>query len=170
MKPARRVLIVVDESAAELTDRMVAYVAEILAHLSGVEVYLLAVLESTPPQFLEFCNIDDMQHAHANTTAGSGPYMEWMRESIAHAQPAVANARLALEKAGIPPTAIHEHYEASIHERRIAQHALDLAHGHGCDTLVISRPHLSWHRQLFEPDPARELLRKGDRIVIWVVE
>lgn len=51
----------------------------------------------------------------------------------------------------------------------IAEALLDLARDQRCDTIVVGRNSLPWHRELLHHHPADELVRRAEGVAIWVV-
>lgn len=169
MEPGLRALILLDESPTDISDEAVDYAARVFADCPTSEFHLLIVLPPTPPEFLEFGSIEEMRQQRATTAAHPRAYTEWLNTAVTLAHPAVSRARGILERAGIRADCIHEHYETSVHTRHVAQHALDVAQRHGCDTIVLHRGHLPWHQRWFHPEPIGEFIRKAVNMTVWIV-
>lgn len=169
MKCCMRILVVLDDPAEHGEQQAATYAAGLLAGQEEIEVHLLLVLPPTPSEFLEYGSLDEMHHVAVANATHKGTHAQWRDAVMAEAHPTMARARQILEEAGVPTGSIHEHYDESTHSRYIAQHALDVAHEYGCDTIAMTHQHLAWYQRWGYADPASELLRKVEGLTLWFV-
>lgn len=169
MKCCMRILVVLDDPSEDGQQEAATYAAGLLAGQEAIEVHLLLVLPPTPSEFLEYSNLEEMDRQAVASAAHKGPHAQWRDTVIAEAHPTMARARQILAEAGVPAGSIHEHYDESTHSRHIAQHALDVAHERGCDTIAMTHKHLAWYQRWGYADPANELLRKVEGLTLWFV-
>jgi len=140
-----------------------------LAGRPDIEVHPLLVLPPTPSEFLEFGSLDEMGREAVVNESRKGAHAQWLNTTIAEVHPIMARAGQLLEEAGVRAESIHEHYESSTHTRHVAQHALDIAHECGCDTIALNHGHLSWYQRWLHADPGNEVLRKAAGLTLWFV-
>lgn len=169
MNCSMRILVVLDEASVQDRERVVTYAAGLLGGRKGIEIHLLLVLPPTPPEFLEFGSLEAMDREAIAKAAHKGTHAQWLDATIAEVHPTMDRARQLMEEAGVPADSIHEHYEPSIESRHVAQHALDLAHACGCDTIALNHHHLAWYQRWLQADPEDVLLRKAGGLTLWLV-
>lgn len=167
MRCYMRILVVLDEPSEHGEQQAATYAAGLLAGQQGIEVHLLLVLPPTPSEFVERGTWDEMNRGAA--AAHTGGHGQWLETAVAEAHPAMARARQLLEEAGVPSDGIHEHYQSSTYGRHVAQHALEVAHQYGCDTIALHHGHLAWHQRWLHANPGNELLKKAEGLALWFV-
>lgn len=96
--------------------------------------------------------------------------------TIAESEGASESARATLERlreqlaeGGVPPERIDFGTIQGGTESTLAEALLDAARDQECDTIVVGRHSLPWHRELFHQHPADELVRRARDVAVWVV-
>lgn len=151
----RHVLVAIDDSPA--TDAAIDYVADLLRG-TKVTVDLVHMLPSdssrTVPAF-----------------AGKPKRAERRFErSRVEGQSALLRAVERLKAAGLDPGAIDDGLLFLEANESPAQGLTARARAIGCDTIVVGRNALSWHRELFHHHIADALIREAAGFAVWVVE
>lgn len=152
-----RVLLAVDESKA--SDQATAYLASWLKG-TGMTVRVTHALPQIPA-------------TDKATVGGDKPPSRaerWLAMSREEAQPSLFRAVEKLKSEGMDPASIEDAFLYLDPGVTAAEGLLEFAQKEGCDTIVVGRNALPWHRELFHHHIADELIRKADHCTVWVVE
>jgi len=152
-----RVLLAVDES--EASERATAYLASWLKD-RAVTVRIVHALPQVPV-------------ANVVTVGAEKPVTRverWLAMSREKAQPSLFRAVEKLKSDGVDPGTIEDGFVYLDPGVTAAEGLVDLARTDHCDTIVVGRNALPWHRELFHHHLADELVRKAENCTVWVVE
>ena len=153
---SHRVLLAVDDSPA--SDRAIDYLGAWLE--GGVTAARVVHALSRAPD-----------SAPKTTPSGKPTRAErWLALSREQAQPILFRTVERLKDVGMDPGAIDDGFVYVTPDSTAAEALLADAREHRCDTLIVGRNALPWHRELFHHHLADQLIQKAEGTTIWVVE
>ena len=156
-----RVLLAIDGSPA--SSKAVEYVAG-WAGGRNVPVRIVHVLPPVPAA---------LQRAPEHARVGDDASPEgdpWVSRSKQEALPDLEHAAARLASAGVDANGLERSFLSVHRDGSAVSGLLDVAREHGCETIVVGRTTLPWHRELFHHHFADELVRKAEGFTVWVVE
>lgn len=163
----KHLLIAVDPS--KVTERALAYVAELMKGRRDIRVLLLHVPKPIPPKLLEFGGSDNPTEENTSEAALQNARTDWIEREQQAAAPMFARARAVLQEAGVR----EELVETQIVERNpnesIDSAILEVAQEKHCGTVVVGYAAFSWFHEHLHPHLAEVLLQKATGIAIWIV-
>jgi nucleotide-binding universal stress UspA family protein len=163
----KHLLIAVD--ASEVSERALAYVAELMDGRRDIRLLLLHVCKPVPPKLLEFGGNENPVEEKTAQAALQGARTDWIEcEQLAGA-PILARARDLLFKAGVPKEVVDTQIVAWNPSKSLDSAILEVAHEKHCGTVVVGYAAFSWFRELLQPHLADVLLQKAPGIAIWIV-
>ncbi len=137
-----RMLLALDGSDA--SEKEVDYVAEMVSRRDEVHFHLVHVL---PP-----------------------PTLAESRGAHEAARAVLDRLQKRLVQSGVAPERIDIGTIQGGVETSIVDALLDLVRDQECDTIVVGRNSLPWHRELLHHHPADEIVRRASGVAVWVVE
>jgi nucleotide-binding universal stress UspA family protein len=163
----KHLLIAVD--ASEISERALAYVADLIDGRDDIRILLLHVPKPTPPKLLEFGgreNPAEEKRAEAGLRRARRDWIE--REQLA-AAPMFGHARTVLREAGVPEKAIDTQIVPWNPNESLGSAILEVAYERHCGTVVVGYAAFSWFQELLHPHLAEVLLQKAAGIAVWIV-
>jgi hypothetical protein len=159
-KTRKHLLIVID--ASEVSERTVAYVAEMMEGREDVHVLLVHISEPVPPKLLEFGGSENPEEEQAGEAALQSARSDWIDREQTVVAPMFAHARTMLRGVGVPEQFVDTQIVASNPNESPGSAILEIAHERHCGTVVVGfaavHPHL-----------AEALLRNQAGIAVWIV-
>jgi nucleotide-binding universal stress UspA family protein len=162
-----RILVAVDGSDG--ARRALAYVAEIVGNRPDTALHLLHLLPPIPPSQLEHAGAEKPEGERALDDALRDRQERWLAEREGEAQRLLDDAERLLADHGAS-VRIERECRSSVGSAAVARDCLDAAHASWCDTVVLARNSMPWHRELLHPHPSDALVRRGRGLAVWVIE
>lgn len=165
---ADRFLIAIDKSEASV--KAVTYVSRVLRGRTDVQVRLLHVLPSIPPELLEFGGAEQPQLEERLSDELRQNQARWIEAEKHNVQGSLDKVLAILLESGLSSDQVSTTFSSPIHHPDMAREILESAQTWNCGTLVVGRHTRSWIRELGSSHIGEELVRKGQGFAIWVVE
>jgi len=163
-----RLLVVVDGSPAG--QRAVAYVGAFFGRRKGFRICLAHLLPPLPAELLEFGGVENPTEETREQAQLRAEQKRYRRAEKQKDRGVLEAATDVVHKAGVPRSAIETRFWALPASRDPADEVLEMAQARRCKTVVVGRCTTSWIRELLGGDLAEKLVRRGERITVWVVE
>lgn len=163
-----RILVAIDDSSA--SRRAVTYVAKLVGRRRGFRLCVVHVLPPLPRHLLEHGGSEDPAKEERLEVDLKADQRLWIAAAKQAAQKDLNKAQATLRKARISAGAVRTLFCVPADGRDAADEILQMAHGCKCRTVVAGRQSVSWFHELFSKDLAEELLRRGKRFSIWLVQ
>ena len=168
MNTSRNILIAVD--GTEVSNRAVAYVADILGACGGFRVHLLHILPPLPSELLEVGGSEDPDVEQREEALVHDQQATWVAHAEEAARPILDRAKSILGQARVPFQAMETQCAIPINGEAIATDILEAAQANQCGTIVVGRSSFHGLRAWFKHHIGDELIRQGEGLAIWVVE
>lgn len=168
MTKAHGILVAVDGSDA--SRRALIYVGEILGPRPDTTVRLLHLLPPTPPELLEH---GGAEHPNAQKRLDRDlrdTRDAWIASKREEAQALFEDSIRLLESHGLVAARIGTECRACVGTQAVARECLEAAAESGCDTIVLARQSMPWHKDLLHRHHSTNVVRKGRGFTVWVVE
>jgi len=167
LQPHKHLLIPVD--ASEVSERAIAYAAEMMDGRQDLRVLLLHVPSPVPPQLLEFGGRENPVEETVAEAALEDARTDWIEHEQVATEPVFAHAKAVLREAGVPDKVVETQIVAWNPNESLDSAILQVAHERDCGTVVVGYAAFSWFQELLHPHLADVLLEKASGIAIWVV-
>jgi nucleotide-binding universal stress UspA family protein len=167
LQPHKHLLIAVD--ASEVSERAIAYVAEMMAARQDIRVLLLHVPRAVPPQLLEFGGRENPAEEKTAEADLEAARTDWIAREQQSTVPVFAHAKAKLREAGVPEEVVETQIVPWNPNESLEAAILEVAHERHCGTVVVGYAAFSWLHQLWHPHLADTLLQKAAGTAIWVV-
>jgi nucleotide-binding universal stress UspA family protein len=167
LQPHKHLLIPVD--ASEVSERALAYVAELLDGRRDIRVLLLHVPRGVPPELLEFGGSENPAQEETAEAALQGDRTDWIERERLAAAPMFERARALLREASVPEEVVDTDIVASNPNESLDSAILEIAHEKHCGTVVVGYAAFSWFQDLLYAHLAEVLLQKAAGIAVWIV-
>jgi len=163
----KHLLVAVD--ASEVSQRALAYVAELMNGRQDIRVSLLHAARPVPPKLLEFGGSENPEEEKTGEAALQDARTDWIEREHRAATRMFARARTLLRKAGVPEEAVDTQTVAWDPNESLDTAILEVAHEQHCGTVVVGYAAFSWLQERLHSHLAEALLQKAAGIAIWIV-
>ena len=167
LQTQKHLLIAVD--ASEVSERALAYVAELMEGRRDIRVSLLHVPKPIPPKLLEFGGRENPAEEITAEVALQSARTDWIKREQRAAAPMFERARALLSKSGVPEEVVDTQIVAGNPNESLDSAILEVAHERHCGTVVIGYAAFSWFQEHLHRHLAEALLQKAAGIAIWIV-
>jgi len=161
-------LLLVDESSA--SERMVAYVADMIARRRNFHLHLLYLMPRMPARLLETGGAEDPEQEILVDEELHREQDRWISSEKSAAKPKINGLVARMRHAGVANAAIDiafsDPFEGPNADRAILSFATDKQ----CHTIVVGHDSHSWLREITGGHLAEQLLRHAKGMAIWVVQ
>jgi nucleotide-binding universal stress UspA family protein len=168
MNTSRNILIAVDDS--EVSNRAVAYVADLMGGRRGFRFHLLHILPPLPPALLEVGGSEDPDTEQHEEASIRDQQAAWLAQAEEAARPMLERAKSILRSAKVPAQAVGTQCVISLNGEAIVTDILEAARANQCGTVVVGRESFHGLRAFLARHVADDLIHKGHGSTIWVVE
>jgi hypothetical protein len=165
MRNNKRVLVAVDQS--EVSQRMVAYVADMLGGRPGFHVGLFHL--EVPPHMLEWGGSENPENEDRVSEERAETYQQMEKTAVLDAKDRLRPFQQLLTDRSIDVVCLLVEFEEPLSGKNIASHILQTAEDRDYGTVVVGRHLFSFWDHLFHRHVDEELLRTDGDITIWVV-
>ena len=167
LQTKKHLLIAVDGS--EVSDRALAYVAQLMDGQRDIRVSLLHVPKPIPPELLEFGGRENPAEEITAEVALQSARTDWIKRERRAAAPMFERARALLSKSGVPEEVVDMQIVAANPNESLDSAILEVAHEKHCGTVVVGYAAFSWFQEHLHRHLAEALLQKAAGIAIWIV-
>jgi nucleotide-binding universal stress UspA family protein len=167
LQTQKHLLIPVD--ASEVSERALAYVAELMDGRRDMRVLLLHVPRPVPPELLEFGGSENPAEEQTAEAALQDDRTGWIERERLAAAPMFAHAKALLREARVPEEVVDTEIVASNPNESLDSAILEVAHERHCGTVVVGYAAFSWFQELLHAHLAEALMQKAAGIAIWIV-
>jgi len=168
MTKAHSILVAVDGSDA--ARRALAYVGEMVGARADTTLRLLHLLPPTPPAYLEHGGAEHPANQKRLDRELRESRESWLAEKRDEAQAVFEDAIRILESHGVVAARIETECRACVGRQAVAKECLEAAAAGGCDTIVLARQTMPWHKDLLHHHQSTDVVRRGRGFAVWVVE
>jgi len=168
MTKAHSILVAVDGSDA--ARRALAYVGEIVGPRPDTTLRLLHLLPPTPPEYLEHGGAEHPPTQERLDRELREGRDAWNAARCDEAQSVFQDAIRLLESHGLVAAHIETECRPCVGRHGVARACLDAAEEGGCDTIVLARQTMPWHKEILHRHESTDVVRRGRGFAIWVVE
>jgi len=163
----KHLLIAID--ASEVSERAVAYVAELMHGRRDIRVLLLHVPKPVPTKLLEFGGSENPAEEKMGEVALQSARADWIEREQLAAEPMFAHAKALLREARVPEEVVDTKIVASNPNESLGSAILEVAHQKHCGTVVVGYAAFSWFQEHLHAHLAEVLSQKAAGTAIWVV-
>lgn len=151
------------------SDRAVRYVARLLGPKSPARVHLLHVLTPDDEGLPEDRGGESPELHRLSRTEIERQRMAWREKAEAAATPVVERHVNHLREAGVHVVELGRTFMVPLPEEVLADQILAGARELGCQTIVVGRSSLPFHKELTHRHVAEILVRNDQEHAIWVI-
>jgi nucleotide-binding universal stress UspA family protein len=166
-QPHKHLLIAVDES--EVSQRAVAYVAEMISGRKDIRVLLAHAARPAKPRLLEFGGCENPKQEKASEAALRRVRADHMEREDLAAAPMFAHGKEILGAAGVPEQAVDTQTVDWNPNEGLDSAILRLADEKHCGTIVVGYAAFSWFHGLLHAHLADVLLKNAAGVAIWII-
>jgi len=167
--PANKCMLVAI-NASEVSDRAVAYVAQIINGQGDFHVILFHVTTSLPPELLEFGGSENPLEEQRAEGALHEAQEAWLAQVKQAVQPVFDRAEAMLYQAAMAAPAVETRIGIPRPGETLDVTILEAAQRQQCGTIVVGRTNFSWLQELVRSHLADTLLHKGQGYTLWIVQ
>jgi nucleotide-binding universal stress UspA family protein len=163
----KNLLIAIDES--EVSERVLAYVAELMHGRHDMRALVLHVPKPVPATLLEFGGRENSAGEKMAQADLQADRTDWTEHERLAAAPIFARARELFNRAGVPEEVVETEILARNPNESLDSTILEVAQDRHCGTIVVGYAAFSRFRKLMQPQLAEVLVKKAPGIAIWIV-